>query len=186
MVKRETVKKIKNNYIILVLVFVLLLSGCDVLDSLNTFPLNIPISIELSVAGNYTSITKSGDICLDESDTYKKYEKKIKDITFLEAAMRTISASPQNLKGHVYLTLADGSGNILFNKDFGVIKPSDYISSPYILPLNQKEIESINTYLNTSGSKCFTAAVTVNDMPGGVSQSIDISIDMVFLSETEF
>jgi hypothetical protein len=178
--------KIKNIFLIVSLITLTMLSGCDTIDSLDTFPINIPINIELSVAGNYTNITKSGNICLNESDTYKKYENQIKSISFLEASMRTISVTPLSLSGHVSVTLADGSGNLLFSKDLGIIKPADYISTPYVIPLTQQEINSLNTYLNTSGDKCFTTAVTVSGLPGGTTQAIDISMDMVFLSETEF
>jgi hypothetical protein len=178
--------KIKNILSIISIIVLTILGGCDTIDSLDTFPLNIPVNIEISVAGNFTSVTRSGDICLSESDTYQKYEDKIKSITFLEAAFRTKAVTPSTLSGHVSLTLADGSGNLLFSKDFGTIKPADYISTPYILPLTQTEINAINTYISTQGNKCFTAAVTVSGLPGGTSQSIDISIDMVFLSETKF
>ena len=178
--------KIKKLLSMVSIFAIISISGCDSINSLNTFPLNVPLSVEINVAGNFQNIAQSGDICLDQSDTYQKYKDKIKNITFLQAAFRTLSVTPSNLSGNVTLKLEDGNGNLLFNKNLGNIKPSDYINTPYILPLTSQDIANINAYISVTGNQCFNATVTVTGLPGGSDQAIDVSIDMVFQSDTKF
>jgi hypothetical protein len=178
--------KLKKLLSIFSVLAVVSLSGCDSITSLNTFPLNLPINVELSLAGNVTSVNKSGGICLDTSQTYIKYKDKIQSITFLAASFRTISATPSTMTGNVTLTLANGSGSTLFTKALGVIKPSDYLVNSYNLSFTENEIDAVNAYIAITGNRCFTATVSATGLPGGSNQELIVSLDMVFESTTKF
>jgi len=171
-----------------VLLFLMLTwNGCD---DFNSLPLNIPFTIDVSVSGSGSTLSNSQSYCLStDSETYDEYRDKIQSLTFIEAAFRTTSVLPSDLSGNINVTLQDGDGNVLFSYDIPGASPADYLSpnSPYILQLNQSQIDFINTYLNSllNQGACFTATITVNNITGQAPYTINGAIDMVIEADTE-
>ncbi len=162
-------------------------NGCD---KFNSLPLNIPFTFNVSVSGSAATLSDSQSYCLGtDSETYNEYRDKIHSLHFIEAAFRTTNVDPETLSGNITVTLQDGDGNILFSYDIPGATPADYMTpnSPYILQLNQSQIDFINTYLNSllNQGACFTATVTVNNITGQPPYTIEGAIDMVIEADTE-
>jgi hypothetical protein len=162
-------------------------NGCD---SFNSLPLNIPFTIDVSVQGSAATLSDSQSYCLStDSETYNEYRDKIQSLHFVEAAYRTTGVVPTNLTGNITVTLQDDNGNVLFSYDIPGATPADYMTpnSPYILQLNQSQIDFINTYLNNllSQGACFTATVTVSNITGQPPYTVEGAIDMVIEADTE-
>ncbi len=162
-------------------------NGCD---KFNSLPLNIPFTINVSVSGSAATLTNSESYCLNtDSQTYTEYSDKINSLRFVEAAFRTKDVVPENLSGNINVSLQDGDGNTLFSYDVPGAAPADYMSpnTPYILQLDQSQIDFINTYLNSllNQGACFTASITVSNITGQAPYSIDGAIDMVIEADTE-
>ncbi len=172
----------------LVLLFLMLTwNGCD---KFNSLPLNIPFTIPVHVEGSAATLSDSESYCLStDSQTYNDYRDKINSLHFVEAAYRTTNVIPADLSGNVNVSLQDGDGNVLFSYDIPGAAPADYMSpnSPYILQLDQGQIDFINTYLNSllSQGACFTATITVSNISGQAPYTIDGAVDMVIEADTE-
>ncbi len=172
----------------IVLLFLMLTwNGCD---EFNSLPLNIPFTIDVNVSGSSTTLSDSQSYCLStDSETYDEYRDKIQSLHFIEAAYRTKNVVPADLSGNTTVTLQDGNGNVLFSYEIPGATPADYLSpnSPYILQLNQSQIDFINTYLNSllSQGACFTATITVNNINGQPPYTIEGAIDMVIEADTQ-
>jgi hypothetical protein len=172
----------------LVLLFLMLTwNGCD---KFNSLPLNIPFSLPFQIEGSAATLTDNVSYCLStDSQTYNEYRDKINSLHFIEAAYRTTSVLPADLSGDINVTLQDGDGNVLFSYDIPNATPADYMSpnSPYILQLDQGQIDFINTYLNSllNQGACFTATITVSNISGQAPYTIDGAVDMVIEADTE-
>jgi hypothetical protein len=164
------------------------LDGCD---EFNSLPLNIPFSINVTVAGTGSTISESADYCFStQSDTYNEYKDKVTSLHFVEAAFRTIGVNPTDLTGDLVITLI-GNGNTLFTYTIQGYKPADYQkpNMPYILKLDQQQIDFINAYLddilNNSEGSCFNATITVNNVVnGGQPSTLNAALDMVIEADT--
>src|SRR5512139_1495353 len=95
-------------------------------DKFDTFPLNIPMSVEIVSQGSNPLIEQSESFCLINDEDFQKYRDKIKRVTFIEAAWRTKSVS-SNLRGTIVLTLRDENGNLLFSKTLPGADPAAYM-----------------------------------------------------------
>jgi hypothetical protein len=172
----------------IVLLFLMLAwNGCD---KFNSLPLNIPFSLPIHVEGSASTLSDSSSYCLStDSQTYNDYRDKINSLHFIEAAYRTTSVVPADLSGDINVALKDGDGNVLFSYDIPNATPADYMSpnSPYILQLDQSQIDFMNTYLNSllSQGACFTATVTVSNITGQAPYTIDGAVDMVIEADTD-
>ena len=171
-----------------VVVFAVALSfvsnSCDKFD---TFPLNIPFSVTVTVSGNNNPATASSQLCLSESTTYQDYVDDIEKLTFVEAAWRTDSV--KNITtGTVKVTVRVVGGATLFQKTLAGTNPADYISSPFILTLTDLEIQAINTYLNTyleNPIQCLEASVEATVTSGTIPYYLRGIVDIVVEGETK-
>lgn len=175
-----------------VIIFAVALSivsnSCDKFD---TFPLNVPFSIDVSTSGS-TNPTNPNPVsyCLTESQTYMDYVNDINKLTFIEAAWRTTSTNIS--KGDVTVTVKVVNGQTLFQKTLSGINPSDYKSpnAPYVLSLTAAEIDLLNTYLETfrsnpNNAPCLQAYVVANVTTGSTPYSLVGVVDMVVEAETK-
>lgn len=180
---------IKISTSVFLLFLLLTWNGCD---EFNSLPLNIPFSISMPVAGYGSTISESVDYCFStQSDTYNEYKENVTSLHFVEAALRTIDLYPSDLTGDVDITL-QGNGNSLFTYSIPNYKPADYKkpNMPYILQLDQQQIDFINSYLgdilNNSEGSCFNATITVsNIVNGGQPTILHIALDMVIEADTK-
>ena len=178
----------KINASVFLLFLLLTWNGCD---EFNSLPLNIPFSINVTVAGTGSTITESTDFCFStQSDTYNEYRDKVNSLHFVEAAFRTKDVNPADLTGDVVITL-QGNSNTLFTYTITDYTPADYQkpNMPHILQLNQQQIDFINTYLddilNNSEGSCFNATITVNNIVnGGQPSTLNVALDMVIEADT--
>jgi hypothetical protein len=163
-------------------------NGCD---EFNKLPLNIPFTLTVHLTGSDNTISDSSDLfCLtQDSQTYQKYQDKINSLHFIEAAYRTISVVPTDLSGNITVALKDGNDNVLFQYVIPNATPADYMkpNSPYVLQLNQTQIDFINQYLSTllNSGACFYATVTVDNINGQPPYTLDGAIDMVIEADTQ-
>ena len=183
----------KELYILLLIIitstFVFINSGCDVF---NNFPINIPVSKSFAAYGNSSTVSGSGPICLNEdSPTYRDYKDKIKSLTFIQAAFRFDSViasgiSAPNLKGDFIITVSGENYSELFSIKINNINPTDYINKAYVLPLNQNQSQSINSYISNLNNTCLLGKVEISNITGGNSPFLITGvIDMVFEADTE-
>ena len=182
--------KLKNKLIIIgISLSLLFTTSCDIVDSLSTYPVNIPYSHTFSTSGTNTSIVETETFCVNDNDTYQEYSDKVNKVTFVEVAFRVISFSPSNLEGDINVFLQDGNGVTLFSENIQGAKPGDYVNTPYVISLTDSEIQAIDSYLATAleatGQLCFTSGLTVQITAGGTTNSLQGAIDIVFEAETE-
>ena len=157
-----------------------LLNGC-ILDSLKTITQNAPMSQEFKVNSSQTSYSATETIDLSNSSTYQSYQDKIQQIKFIQAEFRTKSVTPTDLSGNVTLILKDNSGNTLVNYSLGQINPSDYITNPFQLQLNDTQIAAINAYLSILSNKKLKATLQIDNISSSVKPySLDCVLDIVF------
>lgn len=179
----------KKLYLFALFVFTSFFISCDLVDSLKTYPVNVPISIQFSASGTSNTVNETEYFCVDNQEAYQEYKDNINKVTFVEMAFRTISYSPSNLQGNVTISLKDAAGTTLFSKTIPDAKASDYVTTPYILQLNQTEIQAVNNYLDQAlqqnQSLCFTANISINITQGGTTNSISGALDVVFEAQAE-
>jgi len=161
-------------------------------DKFDTFPLNIPMSVEIISQGSNSPIVESEVFCLNNDQEFQEYRDKMKKVTFIEAAWRTKAVSA-NLQGNITLSLRDGNGNLLFTKTLPGADPAAYKApnQPYVLTLSANEIQLINTYLEQVFSQgnqsfCFQATATITATSGSTPYLVDGFVDVVFEAETQF
>jgi len=181
--------KFISKIILTILISFTLFTSCDVVDALKDYPVNIPLSVTFSASGSSTSIVETQDFCINNDSTYQEYSEKVKKVTFVEVAFRTISYSPADLRGTIIITLNDASGNLLFSETIENASPEDYINTPYVISLNAAEIQAIDAYLDNALSNnqtlCFTAGLNVTITSSAQTNSLDGAIDIVFEAMTE-
>lgn len=177
----------------LVVIFAVTMSfintSCDKFD---TFPLNIPFSIEVVTQGNNSSVSDSTTYCLSQSTTYQDYVKDIEKLTFVEAAWR-IDVVQSISSGDIEITVSINGGGTLFQKTLTNVNPSAYQSpnGPFVLILTDTEIQALNTYLNSylkNPNQCIKAKVKATvKSPLPVTQKVYLqgTIDMVIEAETK-
>jgi hypothetical protein len=182
-------KIIKSFVLVFAVALFFISNSCDKFD---TFPLNVPFSIDVSTSGN-SNPTDATPVtyCLTQSQTYQDYVNDIVKLTFVEAAWRTTSVS-NITKGDVTVTLKIKNGTILFQKVLSDVNPSDYIKpkSPYILNLAPTEIDLLNKYLETyrvnpQSAPCLEASLQAFVTSGNPPYSLVGIVDMVVEAETK-
>lgn len=164
-------------------------NGCDAFES---FPINIPFSIEFEASGSSNNISDTGSGCLDtNSETYIEYKNKIQSLTFVEAAYRTISINGgnQNVTGNINVTVRVPGGATLFSYTINNVRPADYLTSAFVLQLNEQELGAVRNYLQLFESlpaMCFEATYTLSNLTGGTPPyTIKGAVDFVLEAETE-
>ncbi len=181
--------KFTSKIILTVLLSFTFLTSCDVVDSLKNYPVNIPMSVTFSASGSSTSITENKDFCINNDSTFQEYSDKVKKVTFVEVAFRTISYSPEDLRGTIVVSLKDAAGNLLFSETIENASPGDYVNTPYIISLTAEEIQAINTYLENALSNnqtlCFSAGLNVSITSSAQTNSLEGAVDIVFEATTE-
>ncbi len=168
---------------------VILLSSCNLADSLTTLPVNIPISVNFSTGGNNSTVAGSSEFCLENNETFQKYQDKIKKIKIVKIAIRTVSYSPQDMKGDLNVSVKDDQGNVLFSESLTDINPGDYINTPFEFTLSASEIEAFDNYLQSvldaNRSICFTGSLNLQITNGNAPYVFNGALDVVFEAETE-
>ena len=181
--------KFISKIILTLLISFTLFTSCDVVDALKDYPVNIPLSVTFSASGSSTSIVESKEFCINNDSTYQAYSDKVKKVTFVEVAFRTLSFSPADLRGTIVVTLNDAAGNLLFSETIENASPGDYVNTPYVISLDAAEIQAIDAYLESALSKnqtlCFTAGLNVSITSGSQTNSLEGAIDIVFEAMTE-
>ncbi|MEJ2614137.1 MAG: hypothetical protein P8Z35_04205 [Ignavibacteriaceae bacterium] len=154
------------------------LNGCD---ELNSIPLNIPYTYTFNDKTG-SDVTFDSDVrCLSsESDTYQEYQDKIQSLTFVEAAYRTTYNSNPSVQGNLSATIYNGQGQELAHVQINNVKPEDYKTHPWVLPINQTEIQAINNLLKNS--TCLRVVVGITSMNG--TTTISGAVDVVFRADT--
>lgn len=146
-------------------------SSCD---SINTLPLNVPISFEFELAG--AGLSDSRVFCMNENDSYVEYQGDIKQLSLLRIIYRTDesdnSVIPETLQGSFEMVIKRTDTNeILLNKLVNNFKPADYKkpNKPYELELNAAEKAIVNDYMNSKkeSNPCFEGTVSLLDYTGG-------------------
>lgn len=165
---------------------VLINSGCDVIDSFESLPLNIPISLEIDVSGNSNQLSETQAFCLSWFPEFQEYQDDINDLNFVEASFRTSSFSPSDLRGNLMLELKDDDGNTIFMNELNNVSPADFAESPYIIQLTESELDLMNSYLDSDGglNSCFTGVVSLEVTQGAGNKSLVGIVDIVFEAET--
>ncbi len=167
------------------LVGMLSFNGC-ILDALNSYTVNIPITSEYNITSALTSYTKTDTIDLSNSSTYQRYMDKIKNVWYLTADFRTKSVTPPDLSANITLTLKDKDGNFNLPYSLGSIKPADYMKTPYQLKFNMADIQVINSYLSLSSNKVFIATISISNVSSSqLTYNLDAVVDIVFSANTK-
>lgn len=161
-------------------------NGC-ILDAINSFPINVPLSFEFFTAGTSSNLTASDTLILGENPTYNEYSSNINNITFLEIIFRTDSVS-SGLKGDLTVTVTQGTGGLipLISEAFSGITPADYMNKPLKISLTDEEKNALNNYLNNSnippGEKTFIGTINIHVTNGSspyfIHGYVDIAIQM--------
>ncbi len=179
-------KKFKYLVPFFITLFFLQMSSCD---EINSIELNVPVTKEITATGSNSSITQPESFCLDKaSDTYQSYRDKINSLSFIQAAYRTISVSDPSLKGDINLTVMDINGNSLFSLSLPGVSLAAYMkpNSPFILQLNQNQIQAINSYLSNLNNQCFKAVLTIDNVSGGATPySVTGAVDILLKADTK-
>ncbi|GEM_PF-4381181 len=179
-------KLLLNGFLLLaVLIFS---SACDVLDTIKTFPVNIPMSVTFSTSGSNSSMVQSSTFCVNQNETYLQYKDDISELTYVEAAIRTISYSPSDVRGDIVLKVYDPLGNVLFKEVLEDVSPGDYMNTPYVITLNTDEFNTLNSYLQqaleSGGDICMTAEFSMNITQGSAPYSFEGALDIAFEAKT--
>lgn len=161
-------------------------SSCDTIDSFESLPLNIPISLPLSVSGSNNQLDETQYFCLQNFSEFTKYQDDIDDLNFVEASFRTNSFSPSDLRGNLMLELKDANGTTIFMNKLNNVSPGDYVDTPYIIQLSESEIDLMNAYLDSDGglNSCFTGTVSLEVTQGSGNKNFIGIVDIVFEAET--
>jgi hypothetical protein len=157
-------------------------------NKINTFPLNIPFSVNVVVQGSNNPGSAFTTYCLTQNSTFENYSDKIKKFTFIEAAWRTDSV--KNITtGTVDVTVRISGGAILFHKTLPSTNPLAYKSTPYIFTLSPTEIQSLTNYFNAylqNPNQCLEASVIATVTSGSPPYYLSGNVDIVVEAETNF
>lgn len=164
---------------------VFLNSGCDVINSFETLPINIPISLPVYISGDGDDLSETQNFCLENFPDFNKYQNEIEDVNFVELSFRTKSFSPSNLRGNISFELMDASGNVIFMDELNNISPAEFEQNPYVLQLSDDEINMMNEYLDSEDGTCFTGKVNLQITEGSGNNNLTGIIDIVFEAETK-
>lgn len=179
-------KKILLSLSLFALVF---LTGCELADSLTSYPVNVPISVQFSASGTNNTVYEVAGFCVDDAEEYQEYADDIQEVSLVDMAFRTISYSPTSLAGDVTVILQDANGTVLFTQTIENAVAADYVETPYTLSLTDADLETVNTYLEeqlASGSNlCLTAILSIDITDGGTTNSIAGAVDIVFEAVAE-
>jgi hypothetical protein len=162
-------------------------------DSINTLPLNVPISFEFELAG--AGLTDSQVFCMDENDSYIEYQGDIKQLSLLRIIYRTDASDnsvvPETLQGSFEMVIKRSDTNeILLQKIVNDFRPADYKkpNKPYELELSTAEKAIVNNYMNSrkESNPCFEGTVSLLDYSGGgLANYINGHIDVLIEVEVE-
>jgi hypothetical protein len=184
-------KNFRTAVLVSAALFFSITNGCDAFES---FPINIPFTIEFTAEGSSSPIIDAGGGCLDTgSDTYQDYKNKINSLTFVEAAYRTISVKANNqnttsLNCDITVTISIPGGAQLFSYTLSDVNPSSYISTPFVLQLTEDQLTAIRNYLALfeTTNMCFDASYTLSNITGGTPPyEVKGAVDFVLEAETE-
>lgn len=168
----------------IVSLILILTSSCDVVDKFDTIDLNIPLSKTVATSGTATSLTESGTFCLTEYDLYNDNKDKMKEISFVEASYRTTSVSPADLSGNITIELKATNGQQLFSVSIPNATPADLLNNPIKLALTGDQINALNTYISNFSNQCFTATISISNMPAG-QKTVTGVVNILFKSKVE-
>jgi len=187
-------KYLKSAVLVSAVLFFSLTNGCDAFES---FPINIPFTIDVFATGNDNGASGTGAGCLETgSETYQDYKDKIKSLTFVEAAYRTDSVkingqSTNNLTCDINITVRILGGAQLFSYTVTGVNPSIYILKPLVLQLKDFELDAVRIYLESFQDQniCFDATYSLSNISGGGTPpnvySVKGFVDFVLEAETE-
>lgn len=172
----------KNVYkFLLVLVAVIsfvTFNGCD----LEELPINIPMTKEFPVNGTLP-VSRTETINFADFPEYQDYEDDISSISYVDAALRTVSINRTDITADITIQVS-GGGVVLFNKVISGVNPADYLTQSYPIDLTTDQITAINAYLAISSNRTFTGTVTVSGATGSVTAVIAVDFLLEAMTKT--
>ncbi len=151
-------------------------SSCDDLSQLT---LNVPLVIEFISEGPNTTSSDEEFFCLSSYEEWRDNQEDIESAKYLAASYWTLegedfSQTTPNLRGNVSFSLFE-SGIHLFTVSFGNITAADYLENPYVLELNESDVQALDDILlNLAGNDaCFTSTLNVTNITGDTNASGD-------------
>lgn len=144
----------------------IMVNSCDELANL---PVNVPIVVNFSTSGNNTTLEETSTFCLSNYEEWRDNQEDVNGATFVSAAYWTESAS-SGLQGDITVSLSDEFGNVLFIYTIDDYVASDNIDKPFVLELNENQIQALDNYLSVIGAGendlCFNSNLTVSNITG--------------------
>lgn len=179
-------KIIKSIVFVFAIALAFVSNSCDKFDS---FPINIPFSINIVTQGSSNPSVSNAQYCLSESETYQDYVEDIEGLTFVQAAWRTVAVN-NITKGTIKLTVSVVGGAVLFQTTLSNINPADYQSpnGPFVLSLTAEQIQALNNYFNQyleNQYQCLQATVEATVNTGTPPYYLEGVIDMVVEADTK-
>ncbi len=157
-------------------------NGC-ILDAFNELVQNFSVERSFVVQGNTSNVpVQTNTFSFEDSDVYKEYKNKLKDVSFVAASLRVDSIDTPSLQGDIILTLKDGNQNTLFTHIFEDFKPADYYGTKAaVITLTQAEMVALNAYVDGTGNKTFTGILQVqNATPANTNVYLKCYMDVAF------
>jgi hypothetical protein len=179
--------KILTKLSILTIIITLpLISGCD---ELNNLPVNVPVTYEFHTSGTNTSVVLTDNFCTSEAEEWQDYQDDIKSATFISAAYWTTNFSA-GLQADINISISDNFGNQIFSVTLDNYKASENVETPYVLELDETEIQALNDYienvLNQSNDVCFNITMSLTNVSGTVTPYVlDGKVELILEADVE-
>ena len=177
-------KKIITIFILSISLF--LSSGCDIIDSLESYDANISGSVPVNPSGDDALIFEQEFFCLSHNETYQDYADKVESIEFVAAAYRTDESYTGDVRGNITVTLTPSVG-LPITRTIPNADPADYIDTPYEFVLTEAELaglnETLQTQLEAGFDICLNASVSIAITSGTPPYSVDGIVDYNFIAE---
>lgn len=161
-----------------VLASMLFIAGCDQFDD---FSVNVPLALTFIDSTSTDTITKVGIYDLDENSVYQEYRERIEDFEFVEAKYIVTDIDPEDLTGHIELTVRqdDENGNILIRTE-RIFEPETDLNTSYSFEMTPEEITFFNNYLIAAGSKVFWGQAHITNIEGS-SEKKEVTVKVHIL-----
>jgi hypothetical protein len=179
-------KNIQIAVLILPILFIALVSGCDIFEN---FLFNVPATLKITSVG-VPDPFGSGSFDLDSVNTYRDYKDRINSIVFVETYVVTEAISDTTIRGNGTLSLyagSDASGQLLAEHTAINIRPADYMKpNAYKVNFNENQVMSINNALASGVTEFYGEYVVVVTAGGIIPPNILlVRIDMLFLVDAD-
>ncbi len=173
---------------VLLLVLLVAFARCNVLDTIKSLPVDIPLQGTIEISGQESSLSQSVSFCIDSTDSFLERKEDITEITFVQASLETLAYSPSDMKGDIVIEVKDAMGNTLFKNVLKDVSPGDFAGSPYSIVLYSKDFNRTNDYLQqafASGDEiCFTVTLYLQIKEGTPPYSFRGTFNIGFEAKT--